>query len=183
MAKAQNQFDEIEQDGRDEDESAGIEIEDGDGMVVDLSQTDENVKYPVIPKGIYDAELVELEYGRSQRSNNPMWTTIWELTDEKVANDKGQQPRMWMHLTFNEGGMPRVKRALARMKCEDGYNLELLEKKWNPAKVADEGRLIGATARLRIDIRRYEGQNRNNVREILPPAGGSAGGSSGFANL
>ena len=177
MAKAQ-QFKEYDDEGA-EDESAGVDYEDGEGMVVDLSGTSETIDYPVTPRGIYDAELVELEYGRSQRSNNPMWTTIWELTDEKLTNEKtGNQPRMWMHLTFNEGGMPRVKRFLSRIQgVESDYNKQLLSGPFNPQKVADEGKLIGARARLRVTIRRYEGKNRNSVQEVLPPSEGENAGS------
>jgi hypothetical protein len=166
------------------DSSAEMEYEEGEGLLVDLSGTTEDTRYPVIPRGIYDAELLEMEYGRSQRSNNPMWTTIWELTSDKLANKDGQQPRVWLHLTFSDGGLPRVKRALARMKCDDDFNKTLLEGKFDPQRVADEGRMIGARARLRIDVRRYEGQNRNQVRDVLPPAEGGMpgegqGGSGG----
>jgi hypothetical protein len=163
------------------DDSAEMQFEQGEGLVIDLSSTDENIKYPVHPKGVYDAEMTEMDYTRSQSSNSPMWVTIWELTDEKLADERGRQPRVWLHLTFNEGGLPRVKRALARMETEDGYNKELLSGPFDPQKVADEGRLIGARARLRIDIRRYEGQNRNNVREVLAPA--ASGGGSAFGRL
>lgn len=166
----------------DDEESAGVEMEDGKGLV-DLSTTDESAAdYPVIKRGIYDAELIEMEYGRSQRSNNRMWTTVWELTDESLQDAKGNAPRMWLHLTFNEGGMPRVKRFLARIKCDDDANLKLVNAKFDPSAVADEGTLIGAKARLRLTIRRYEGKNRNSVQEVLPPASGS-GGSSGFAGI
>jgi hypothetical protein len=162
------------------DDSAEVEYEAGEGMLVDLSDTSDTITYPVHPRGIYDAEIFSMEYGQSQRSGNNMWTVVWELTDPKLAvNDK--QPRQWLHLTFDGGGLPRVKRFLANIKTHDGFNLHLLKGKFDPEKIADEGKLLGAKARLRLDIRRYQGQNRNNVRDVLPPAG--AAGGTGFANL
>ncbi len=180
MAKAQrSEFEGFE--GGDPDESAEIELEEGEGLV-DLSSTDDSgADYPVTPRGIYEAELLEMEYGRSQRSNNRMWTTVWELTEEKLQDAKGRAPRQWLHLTFNEGGMPRVKRFLARIKCDDDANLALLNGKFDPQKVADEGILIGARAKLKVGIRRYEGKNRNNVMEVLPPGGEGASTSGGNA--
>lgn len=167
--------------GNPDDESAGVDYEDGEGMMVDMGAVGDVAKYPVHPRGIYEAELIEMEYGQSQRSGNNMWTTIWELTDPKLADDKGKRPRQWVHLTFNDGGLPRVKQFLARIKCDDEANLTLLKGKFNAAKVADEGTLLGARARLKLDIRRYQGANRNNVRDILPPS--NASGGTGFANL
>jgi hypothetical protein len=173
----------------DDDNSAGMEIEEGEGEFVDLSNTDDSApQYPVYPRGLYEAEMVEMEYGQSQRSGNNMWTTQWELDiPENVQPIKGKKdpdrrPRQWLHLTFTDGGMTRVKRALAAMKCEDDANLALLKGKFKPQQVADEGLLIGARARLRIDTRKFEGQLRNNVRELLPPGqGGQATGGIGGA--
>jgi hypothetical protein len=175
-------------EGTDEEDgsfsSAEVEYEGGEGMLVDLSGTDENMTYPVQPRGIYDAELMEMDYGQSQRSGNNMWTTIWELLDDRLVNDRGQRPRQYLHLTFTEGGLPRVKRFLARVKVpgeHEGVNLKMLTTRFDPQKVADDGILLGARARLRVDIRRYEGQNRNNVRDILPPS--ESGGGMSFGNL
>src|SRR5690242_14050852 len=98
--------------GDDEDiESAGVESEEGEGQLVDLSGYDENAsQYPTLARGKYDAELIEMEYGQSQRSGNNMWTTIWEVLDPKLADKNGKQPRLYFHLTFTEGGLPRIKR-------------------------------------------------------------------------
>jgi len=185
MAKSKSEFEEFgEGDDAGGGESAGVDMEAGGGMLVDLSGTSENVEYKTLPRGIYDAELVELEYGQSQRSGNNMWTTVWELTDEHqdLFDEKGKPPRLWVHLTFNDGGLPRVKRFLARIKTEDDINKKLLTSKFDPEKVADEGVLIGARARLKTNLRRYEGSMRTNVQEILPPSGG-AGGDTSFASI
>jgi hypothetical protein len=117
-----------------------------------------------------------------------MWTTIWELDSEEFADEKGNRSRQWMHLTFTDGGLPRIKRFLTRVGGDDelvSYARSLLTTKFDPQAVADEGKLIGARARLRIDIRRYEGQNRNNVREILPPGADQSGAAAkgAFANV
>lgn len=189
MAKgstAFSQFSEGGDSGEEAEDSTGIETEEGEGQLVDLSAVDENAggNFPVLPRGNYDAEILEMEYGQSQRSGNNMWTIVWQLTDEKFANADGKMPRQWLYLTFNEGGTPRVKRFLARIHDDDGVAKKLLAGKFDPEKVADEGLLIGAKARLKLNIRRYEGSPRNNIQEVLPPSNEATGGKSGgFANL
>lgn len=159
-----------------EEDSFGMGTEaTGDTLYVSLGEVDDSGFKPV-PRGLYDVALAQLDFGFSQRSNNPMWTWIWEVEDGEHSGRK-----FFYHTVFNEGGFPRVKRTLARIKTDDGYEAELLAApRFSPEQVANEGRLLGARARIRVDIRKYEGQNRNNVRDILPPGGGSeAPGFSG----
>jgi hypothetical protein len=164
------------------DDSAEVEYEEGDGMVVDLSDTSDKIEYPVLPRGIYDAELVTMEYTQSQRSGNNMWACQVELTDPALLEkNNGKAPKLYHHLVFTEGGMPRVKQFLMRIKCDDDANLALLKGKFNAQTIADEGTLLGARMRVKVDIRRYQGSNRNNVKDILPPA--NKAGGEGFANL
>jgi hypothetical protein len=151
--------------------------EDGEGLVVNLDGVSEEGNFPVMPRAIYDVNLYELTYGLSQAKGNPMWTWIWEVENNAVEEYNGR--RFYYHTTFNEGGKSRVKRALMRIKCEDDYNKVLLQSSFKPEDVALEGKLLGAKARLRVDIRPYQGKKSNNVRDILPP---SEGGESSFLN-
>jgi hypothetical protein len=161
------------------EENAGLTTEDsGETLYVSLGDVDDSGFKPV-PRGIYDVSLSQLDYGFSQRSNNPMWTWIWEVDEGEFAGRK-----FFYHTVFNEGGMPRVKRTLARIKTDDGIEAQILAApRFSPEAVANEGQLLGARARLRIDIRKYEGQNRNNVRDVLPPQSAGGGGQSGFAGV
>jgi len=134
--------------------------DDVEGLVVDLSGVDENTgEYAPIPRGIYPVVLHDLTYDISQRSGNPMWTWVWEVEEGEY-----QGRRLWYHTTFTPEGIPRVKQAL---KCIGAAHL--LQGQFKPADIAAEGELLGSRARVRVDVRTYEGQKRNNVRAIMPP--------------
>ena len=167
-----------------EHEAAGTEFgdgsgegEDGEGLVVNLDGVSEEGNFPVMPRGIYDVNLYELTYGLSQSKGNPMWTWIWEIENAAEPDHNGR--RMYYHTTFTDQGKSRVKRALARIKCNDDYNKILLSGPFKPEDVALEGKLLGAKARIRVDVRPYQGKKSNNVREVLPPSESS---DSSFLN-
>lgn len=143
-----------------DNETEGVDLggDDEEGLVVDMTDVDEDVQYENVPRGIYPVVLQDLEFGFSQRSGNPMWTWVWE-----VEGGDYDGRRFWFHTTFNEGGIPRCKRTLARIGSE------LAEQSFKPEKVALSGVLLGSKARARVDIRPYKGKPRNNVRDILPP--------------
>jgi len=156
------------------EEASGMSSEASDGLTVDLSSTDEKGNFEALPRGIYDVTVAQLDFGQSQRSGNNMWTWIFEIEDGEFAGRK-----LFYHTVFNEGGMPRVKRTLARLKTDDGYEAQLLSNRFSPSAVAEEGRLLGARCRVRVDIRMYEGRKTNNIKDVLPAAGGEGGGFSG----
>ena len=54
-----------------EDVYAQAVFEDGGSLIVDLSGVEE-LKFDLIPKGIYNAEVDELTYGKSKSSGAPM---------------------------------------------------------------------------------------------------------------
>ena len=144
--------------------------EDGEGLVVDLANTGEG-GFVALPRGIYACTVAQLDYGKSQRSGNWMWTWQFEVEDGEAKGRK-----LFYHTVFNEGGMPRVKRTLSRIKAEGGFEQSLLSGPFNPKTVAEEGRLLGARCRVRVDIRNYEGQKRNDVKDVLAPMADAGGG-------
>jgi len=171
--KEKQAFDLSEAEG--EEEVSGTEFgegeglgEDGEGLVVNLDGVSEEGNFPVMPRGIYSANLYELTYGLSQSKGNPMWTWIWEVENHPEPDYNGR--RFYYHTTFTDQGRSRVKRALIRIKCQDDYNKVLLNTSFKPEDVALEGKLLGAKARLRVDVRPYQGKKSNNVRDILPPS-------------
>ncbi len=148
------------------EETEGMETEGGEsgqegGLVVDLRDTDENAGYELLPRAVYACVIDELEFGYSQSSGNPMWTWRVEVEDGDFAGRK-----LFTHTTFNEGGLPRTKKAIMRVAPE------LLEGPFDPEEVAASGVMVGKRLRVRVDIKPYQGEKRNNVREILAPAGG-----------
>jgi hypothetical protein len=157
-----------------------METEDGDGIVVDLSGVNETGNFPVIPRGIYSAEVDSLEYDTAKSSGNKMWTWKFKINDGGEFDGR----TFFYHTVFSEGGMPRVKRTLARLKDageNTGYAKSLLGGPFSPSRVADEGRLLLATCRIRVDIKPYEGQKRNNIKDVLSPLEDGSGGAGGFA--
>jgi hypothetical protein len=162
------------------EESAGMQSEEGDGtLMVNLGDVDEKGNFQAAPRGLYDCVVAQLDFALSQSSGNPMWTWVFEVEDTN-AEFKGR--KFFYHTVFNEGGMPRVKRTLARIKTDDGYEAHLLSNRFSPETVANEGRLLGARCRVRIEQRKYDGRMTNNVKDVLPPTGGG-GEAGGFGNV
>lgn len=145
-----------------DEEFQGIDFGEGDStgdVMVDLSNVSESGDFEAIPRGTYPAIIEDCVFEYSKSSNNPMWSLRLEVEDGEY---KGRY--LFHHLVFSERGLPRVRRALARL----GFN-ELVEKPFNPEKVAEEGLLVGTRCRARVDVRPYEGVLRNNVKDLLPP--------------
>ena len=154
-------------------EHAGTEVETegGDGLVIDLSETTEGAGFEAVPVGVYDVFVESLEFGASQRSGNKMWTWTFQVEGDGEFRNR----KFFYHTTFNEGGLPRLKRCLARIQGIDGSLEHLLTSRFNPQKVADEGILLGARCRIRVGKRKYEGEWRNDVKDVLPPAAHAEG--------
>jgi hypothetical protein len=140
-------------------EAAGEEA--AESQMIDLSDVPDEQEYPVIPRAVYPALVDDLTFGYSQSSGNPMWTWRFEVSDGEHTGHK-----LFFHTPFVENMMPRVKKVLARIAPE------LLSGPFNPEQVAMEGSLIGRACRIRVDIRPYQGKQRNNVRDVLPAAEG-----------
>lgn len=121
--------------------------------------------FEVLPRGIYDVVVDGCEYGISQRSGNPMWTWTFEVEGGEYANRK-----LFFHTVLTKEQMPRTKKALACIAPEvlTAGNVDV-------KALADEGTFLGKRCRVRVDIRKYEGEDRNNVRAILPPAASESG--------
>lgn len=147
--------------------SSGVDFEGGvgqdeeGGLVVDLSGVDEQGNFEAMPRGTYNCSVLNLTFDYSQRSGNPMWTWELEVDDGDYAGR-----HLFHHTTFNEKGLPRTKRTIGRVAPE------LLEGPFNPETVALEGTMLGKKCRARVDVKPYEGQMRNNVRDILAPDDG-----------
>lgn len=133
------------------------------GLIIDLSTVGDEQELQVIPRGLYNATVDDLTFGHSQNSGNPMWTWKFEISDGEFAGRK-----VFFHTPFVESMMPRTKKVISRVAPE------LLNGPFDPEKVANEGSLIGKTCKVRLDIKPYEGKQRNNVRDVLP-AGETAG--------
>lgn len=135
-------------------------VDNGEAVqMIDMSDVpDDAGGFEVLPRGIYDVIVDDVTYGISQRSGNPMWTWVFELESGDYKNRK-----LFFHTVLTPAQLPRAKKILTFMMPE------LLASPFSPEQVANEGILLGKRARCRIDIRKYEGEDRNNVRDVLPP--------------
>lgn len=142
-------------DGGDDDGGGG-----GDDEILDLSDVDENAGFELVPAGVHDAIVADAEFGESQRSGKKMITWTFELTgsNEKVAG----KTLKYYTVTETANGMARLKKMLVRI----APNLNM--KTFRPGVTPQE--LIGNACRLKIQTRRYQGENRNDVKDVLPPA-------------
>lgn len=131
------------------------ESTDSEGLVIDLNDVEDS-SFEAIPRDMYVCEVDSLEFGYSQNSGNPMWT--WVLA---VAGGEYEGRKLFFHTVFAGNGMPRTKKTLSRVAPE------LLQGPFDPEKVADEGSMIGRKVKARVDIRKYEGEPRNNVRDLF----------------
>lgn len=147
---------------------AESEGQNGGVGLIDLSNVPEESKFPVIPRGVYPATVDDVTFGHSQSSGNPMWTWKLEISEGEYAGRK-----LFFHTPFVENMMPRIKKVLSRVAPE------LLNGPFDPEKVAEEGTLIGKACQIRIDIRPYEGEKRNNVKDVLAPTTSSGEGFLG----
>jgi len=139
-----------------------------DGFTVDLSTDDETKSgFPVMPRGIYPSVIDDCTFGLSQASQNPMWTITFEIESGDYAGQK-----LFFHLPFTPKMRSRIKRFLVRVAPE------LANTPFDPKGVADSGELSGKRAKVRVDIRKYEGEDRNNVRDVLPPDAEGGEGAS-----
>ncbi len=134
--------------------------DDLDGAEFDLEDV-KDVVYAILPRAIYPAEIDTVEFGQSS-NDNPMWTLRIKITDGEF---KGRT--LFNHQVFTDAGMPRVKQFLQRVAPE-----LLGQGAIKPSHIADEGLLEGKACRIRVGTQRYQGQKRNNIREILAPEAG-----------
>lgn len=150
----------------------GASFSDDSAFTVSLSDVGDEPQFQAMPRGTYDVEVDNVEFGMSQSSGNPMWTWQFVVVDHDEFNGR----RLFYHTVFTEGGMPRVKAALQLIEAPDPSDQDsiraLLTQNFDPAEVAESGVFVGARARLKVTTRKYEGELRNNVQKLLAPAAG-----------
>lgn len=147
---------------------AGAGDQGSEGFVVDFSNVGDQAGFVAIPRAIYNAVVDDCTYGISQASSNPMWTWKFEIED---GEHKGR--KLFFHSVFAASSLPRTKKTLGII-CPD----VLAQGQFSPQAVAESGILLGRRIRIRVDIKPYQGEPRNNVRDVMPPVAeeGGAGG-------
>lgn len=153
----------------------GVLDETGEGFTWDMSSTEASDGFPVLPKGNYDAIVDDMEYQISKTSGNPMWKVTFLITEADVADNNH---KVFNYQVFKADQMGRVKAFLENLGRAD-----LATADFNPKKIAEDKVLVGAAARLRLDIRKSEEYgDQNEIKRIMAPGTGSGGsGDGGFS--
>ncbi len=136
--------------------SKGAEVEGGEGFTVDLTDVEE-ASFELLPKGMYPVEVETLEFDYSAGKGTPMWSWVFEVSEGEFAGRK-----LFYHTVLAGKGLPFTKKTFARILPE------LLSGEFDPIAIADSGELLGKAFKVRVGIQKYEGEDRNNVRDVFP---------------
>jgi hypothetical protein len=144
-----------------DDSGEDISTED-DGQFIDLSGVDERGTYTPVPPGIYDAWIDNAEYGQSKKGNNMI---TWTIKARFQGDDGTERDRSFFyHTVTNADSLPRLKRLVVRLNPD--FDLT----KFNPHRTLPE--FIGRPCQIKVRVRAYEGQMRNDVQDVLPASEG-----------
>jgi len=144
-------------------DETGVDFSTGESFVVDLNGVEDST-FEAIPKGYYNANINEVEFTYSQASGNPMWSLKYEI-------DSGEYEgrTLFSHMVFAGKGLPITKRHLSRIAPE------LLEGPFDPQNSEVIDSLLNRRVKLKVTIRPYEGEKRNNVADVFAAAGDDFG--------
>ena len=136
-----------------------VDFSEGDSLVVDFNSVDD-VSFEAMPKGVYPVVVDECEFGYSQSKGTPMWTLTLEVSEGEYAGRK-----LFTHLVFAGAGLPITKRQIGRIAPE------LLDGPFDPQDPEVLTQMLGKNLRAQVTVRKYEGEDRNNVRNLYEADG------------
>jgi len=139
-----------------------VDFSAGDSLMVDMS-TVPDVSFEALPRALYPCQIVDCEFTYSQSSGNPMWTLTLEVTDGDYAGRK-----LFTHMVFAGAGLPITKKQLSRIAPS------LMESAFDPSDVEVSSQMLGLEVKAKVSIRKYEGEDRNNVQDLFPNEGGDS---------
>ena len=131
-------------------------FEEGDSVVVDFNDVEDS-GFEALPRGVYPVVIQECEFSFSQAKGTPMWTLRLEVEDGDYAGRV-----LFTHMVMAGKGLPITKKYLSRLAPQ------LLEA---PFDAQDEDvieSMIGLRCRAKVVVRKYDGEDRNNVRDLIP---------------
>jgi hypothetical protein len=149
-----------------EEQYAKTVFQDGGNLVVDLSGVEESQGFELLPRGWYDGEIDNWEFGHSENSGNPMFTCTVAIEHPDYQNAKRK-----MYFSFSPKALPITKASLAKLDAKFAGSFV-------PQEIADSGMMLGRKVKVRITHQDYEGQKRDRIAEVAPRSeGGQANGS------
>ena len=138
---------------------AAVDFSEGDSLMVDFNDV-EDVSFEALPVALYPVQISDCEFTYSQASGNPMWTLQLEVRDGEYAGRK-----LFCHLVFAGKGLPITKRQLGRIAPD------LISGPFDPQDPDVIAQMLGMELRAKVTVRKYEGRDTNNVRDLFPDEG------------
>jgi hypothetical protein len=142
------------------DTAPAVDFTEGESLVVDFNDV-EDAGFDVLPAALYPVTVEDCEFVYSQSSGNPMWTLKMSVDDGEYAGRF-----LWSHLVFAGKGAPFTKKTLSRI------NPSLLEGPFNPEDQEVIAGMLGLQLKAKVTVRKYQGQDSNNVRDLFLNEGG-----------
>lgn len=130
------------------------------GEVIDFSNVPD-VDQPLDP-GVYGPAIITKAEKKTSEAGNTYWAFTFEIQPDAL---EGAGRRLWHNMVITPKSMQFVRRTLTRL----GIDIT------QPVPMVPET-FIGRTAILRVTIREWDGEPRNEIKEILAyvPAGDPA---------
>lgn len=134
--------------------------------VVDVDDIPE-ASFELLPNGFYNAVVAEHDYALSQNSGQPMWSLQLQVEGGDYDGRK-----LYYHMSWSPKAAPYTKATL--VKCFDDVLKNPVYRdsagKFNIKKVGDESAFVGRRVRIKVGSQTYEGEKRNNIRDLQPAA-------------
>ncbi len=140
-----------------QDDGEGVEFQEGDGAVVAWDDVDDST-FEIMQRGNYGVMCSECEFDYSQAKGTPMWSLVWEVEDGEYEGRK-----LFSHMVMAGKGLPITKKQLGRIRPD------LLEQDMDAEDEATIESMIGTRAIAKVTTKKYEGEMRNNIRDLFAP--------------
>lgn len=141
---------------------SGVEFEGGSGeSMIDLSDVSAS-SFEVLPKGMYEVIVADAEGKISQSSGNPMISLTLEIAEGEFAGRK-----LFTHVVFAPKTLGQAKRTMVVLGLAN-----LTTTKFSPLDPEIAAQFIGKRAKAKVAVEKYEDEDTNRVKNLLPVGGG-----------
>lgn len=140
----------------------GVAFEEQEGVqTVNLADVEDD-GFEVLPRGIYDVVVDEALFKHSDNSGNPMFSLTLVIESGEYEGRK-----LFTHVVFSPKTLGMAKRTMKRFGLEGELDFSAISMTQETADL-----FVGKRARAKIAIEKYEGEDTNRVKGILPAGEG-----------